>query len=344
VTYRGTTAPADVGADEREEVPMSMSQPLQPSALPHTYQHDLAVYDSPDQLAAIALPFLRAGLSAGEAAVVAIEDSSAGVLLDALGDEDGVVVVERNGVYGARTPSAITAFRKLAQERARAGYTRVRVVGDTDFGPTPREWLEWKRYEAVINRALHAQPLWGMCVYDARRLPDEVLEAGLRTHPNLVTEHGRRANPDFVEPADYLRSLPVPDEPLESTPPLLQVDDVSDFIALRHTVAERLAGLGGDRDRVEDLHLAIDEMSSNAVRHGSPPVQLRLWASADRVVCTISDRGRGMDDPFAGYGPAHGADLSRGGMGLWLARQLCDNVDVIDSGAGLTVRLATALH
>ncbi|WP_246080821.1 sensor histidine kinase [Modestobacter altitudinis] len=320
---------------------MTVTRPGVPSG---PYQHDLAVYDSPDQLVALAIPFLRAGLAAGEAAVIAVEDSSARSLLDALGDEDGIVVLERHGVYRARTPAAITAFHKLAQERVEAGHPRVRVVGETDFGPSARDWLEWQRYEAVINQALPAQLLWGLCVYDARRLPDEVVEAGLRTHPHLVTEHGRKPNPDYVQPADYLRSLPVPVEPLEATEPLLQVDDVSDFIGLRHTVGERLAGLGGDPDRVEDLHLAIDEMSSNAVRHGSPPVQLRLWASADRVVCRISDRGRGMDDPFAGYGPAHGTDLSRGGMGLWLARQLCDNVDVIDVGAGLTVRLATALR
>jgi anti-sigma regulatory factor (Ser/Thr protein kinase) len=166
----------------------------------------------------------------------------------------------------------------------------------------------------------------------------------LRTHPHLLTDQGRLANPDYQEPADFLRSLPTPAEPLEETEPLLRVDDVSDFIGLRHAVAERLAGLGGSPDLVEDLHLAVDEMCSNAVRHGGPPVQLRLWASAERVVCTISDRGPGMDDPFAGYGPAHGSDLSQGGMGLWLARQLCDHVDVIDDGAGLTVRLATALR
>jgi anti-sigma regulatory factor (Ser/Thr protein kinase) len=323
---------------------MSLARPLQPSEPPHVYQHDLALYDSPDQLVALAAPFIRAGLAAGEAAVIAVEDSSARLLLEALGDEDPVVVVDRDGVYGARTPAAITAFRKLTQERTRAGYPRVRAVGDTDFGPTAREWLEWQRYEAVINQALHTQPLWGMCMYDSNRLPDEVVQAGLHTHPHLVTEHGRQRNPDYVDPADYLRSLPVPVEPLEATAPLLQVDDVTDFIGLRHAVGERLARLGGDPDRVEDLHLAIDEMSSNAVRHGGPPVQLRLWASTDRVVCVIRDGGPGMDDPFAGYGPAHGADLSRGGMGLWLARQLCDNVDVIDGSAGLTVRLATALR
>jgi anti-sigma regulatory factor (Ser/Thr protein kinase) len=315
---------------------------LRPRA-PQGYEHDLLLYDSPEELAAVAVPFLRAGLEAGDAAVVVAGPRSTAVLTDALGHDDPVVVLDPTDVYRLRTPAAITAFQHLSDQRASEGRW-VRVVGETTFGPTARHRLEWQRYEAVINEALRSRPLWGLCVYDTNRLPVEVVESGLRTHPNLVTAGGRRPNPGYQEPADYLRSLPVPVEPLEETQPLLLVDDVSDFVGLRHAVGHVLGTLGGSRDLAEDLQLAIDEMSSNAVRHGGPPVKLRLWASADRVVCTISDRGPGMDDPFAGYGPAHGADLSRGGMGLWLARQLCDHVDVIDDGAGLTVRLATALR
>ena len=92
-----------------------------------------------------------------------------------------------------------------------------------------------------------------------------------------------------------------------------------------------------------DVLRIVHEACSNAVRHGAPPVQLTLWGSAERVVCTISDRGPGMADPFAGYGPAHGNDLSRGGMGLWLARQLCDHVDITMAGDGVRVRLTTDL-
>jgi anti-sigma regulatory factor (Ser/Thr protein kinase) len=95
---------------------------------------------------------------------------------------------------------------------------------------------------------------------------------------------------------------------------------------------------------VEDFLLAVDETASNAIRHGAPPVGLRLWTSADRLVCTVTDAGPGPDDPFAGYGPAHGDDLSRGGMGVWLARQLCDHVDISSGPDGVTVRLATALR
>jgi anti-sigma regulatory factor (Ser/Thr protein kinase) len=49
-------------------------------------------------------------------------------------------------------------------------------------------------------------------------------------------------------------------------------------------------------------------------------------------------------DCTAGYEPAHGGDLSRGGMGLWLARQLCDHVDITHHGKGVSVRLTTHLH
>ena len=54
--------------------------------------------------------------------------------------------------------------------------------------------------------------------------------------------------------------------------------------------------------------------------------------------------GPGFDDPFAGYGPAHGEDLSRGGMGLWLARQLCDHVDITHDDEGVRVRLTVRLN
>ncbi len=112
---------------------------------------------------------------------------------------------------------------------------------------------------------------------------------------------------------------------------------------LRHAVAAELGTVEAPRDLVEDFLLAVDEMTSNAVRHGGPPVSLRLWVGADRVVCTIRDRGPGFDDPFAGYGPAHGDDLSRGGMGLWLARQLCDHVDISHGAGGAQVRLTVRL-
>jgi anti-sigma regulatory factor (Ser/Thr protein kinase) len=303
------------------------------------YVHDALLYDSPAELAAVAAPFLLEGLAAGDAAVIATSAATADLLREAVGNDAGVHVLDRGDVYRARTPAAITTFRQLAERRQAEGALGVRGVGEVDFGPTARDWPEWQRYEAVVNEALAGWPLWGLCVFDTQRLPEPLLDSALRTHPNLASVQGREGNPLFTAPADYLRGLPVPAEPLEETPPRLQATGVADFIGLRHAVAAELANVPAADDLVQDFLLAVDEMTSNALRHGGRPVDLRLWVGTDRIVCTIGDSGAGWDDPFAGYGPAHGEDLSRGGMGLWLARQLCDHVDITSGTDGARVRL-----
>jgi anti-sigma regulatory factor (Ser/Thr protein kinase) len=308
-----------------------------------TYRHDALLYDSPADLVKGVVPFLLDGLAAGHAAVVATGAETAAVLRDAVNGDPRVHVIDRSDVYRARTPTAITTFRQLAEQRASEGFERVRVVGEVNFGETERDWLEWQRYESVINEALADWPLWGLCVFDTQRLPEPLLDSALRTHSMVASAAGRAPNPLFTDPADYLRSLPVPAEPLEGTAPRLSAPDVSDFIGLRHAVAAELSTVAAPHDAIEDFLLAVDEMTSNALRHGGPPVSLRLWTADDRIVCTIADHGPGFDDPFAGYGPAHGDDLSRGGMGLWLARQLCDHVDITAEDDGAQVRLTLRL-
>jgi anti-sigma regulatory factor (Ser/Thr protein kinase) len=308
------------------------------------YIHDALLYDSTDELAAIAAPFLMEGLAAGDAAVIAAGDRTAALLTDAVDADPRVHVLARSDVYRSRIPTAIVTFRRLAEQRSPGGTGRVRVVGEVDFGRTERDWLEWQRYDAAINHALATRPLWGLCVFDTQRQPEQVLESAIRTHPNLVTPQGRGLNPLFGDPARYLRSLPVPPEPLEDTPPRLRAADVSDSIALRRRVAAELATVDAPRQLLEDFLRAAHEMASDALRHGQAPVTLRLWISPDRLVCTVSDLGPGWDDPFAGYGPAHGDVFRGGGTGLWLARQLCDHVDISRDDGGVTVRLTTDLR
>jgi anti-sigma regulatory factor (Ser/Thr protein kinase) len=307
------------------------------------YPHDALFYDSADDLLEVAVPFLLRGLEIGDAAVIAAGAAATRVLCDALGADPRVQVMERSDVYNARTATAIITYRRLAEREDRAPGSRVRIVGEIDYGCSDRDRLEWQRYEAVINKALVGWPLSGMCLFDTARLPDSVLESASSTHQHLATPRGRQRNARFVEPAEYLRSLPVPSEPLLDTPPRLWAKEVADFIGLRHAVAAELATVAAPRDLIDDFLLAVDEMTSNALRHGQPPVDLRLWIGSDRIVGLIGDSGTGWDDPFAGYGPAHGEDLSRGGMGLWLARQLCDHVDIEHGDDGVRVRLTTRL-
>ncbi|WP_104530540.1 sensor histidine kinase [Blastococcus saxobsidens] len=304
------------------------------------FRHDGLIHESIDELTAVAASFLLEGLAAGDAAVLAVGPATTELLREAVGDDPRLLVLDRHQLYRSRTPTAITTFRRLAAEHAAAG-RRVRVVGEVDFGTTEADWHEWQRYESVINDAFAPFPLWGLCVFDAERLPRPLLDTARHTHPQLRSREGLTPNQEYVDPERYLATLPVPAEPLEGTVPALAVEDVADFTGLRHAVRRLLAGVDGPADHVEDFLLAVDEMASNALRHGRAPVALRLWTAPGTLVCTISDSGRGWTDPFAGYGPAHGADLSAGGMGLWLARQLCDHVALRRDGSGASVRLTT---
>jgi anti-sigma regulatory factor (Ser/Thr protein kinase) len=183
-----------------------------------------------------------------------------------------------------------------------------------------------------------------VCVYDRRRLDPSVVESARATHPSLLDATGRHANPDFQDPASYVPSLPLPRAPVEDGRPALVVDDAVTLVGLRHQIGAVIASLVPDRDQQEDLHLAASEIAANAFRHGVRPVSARVWGDGSQVVCVISDRGTSYGDPFSGFVPAHGEDLSRGGMGLWLARKLWDHVDVLPGSAGLSVRLSSRIR
>jgi anti-sigma regulatory factor (Ser/Thr protein kinase) len=175
-------------------------------------------------------------------------------------------------------------------------------------------------------------------------VPAEVVSSATATHPHVVRGGRWATNPAFRDPAQYIRTLPAPHEPVEDTVPVLSVDDAPTLAGLRHRIGAVLAAHVPDAEQRADLHLATSEVAANAFRHGGRPVSARVWTDGGRMVCTITDGGRRFDDPLAGFRPAHGEDLGRGGMGLWLARKLWDGVDLLPDPDRLTIRLSTWLH
>ena len=299
-----------------------------------------------------AVAFVQAGIDRGEPVVVACTEVTTELLQKALADRPEVVWVDWDDVYDNGPAAAITAVRRLGERYRVDGVPVVRLVLEPFAGPDPDTWREWQRYDAVLDHQLHEAELLGddplqvLCLCDTRRVPEPLVAAARATHPFLQVDGEEQSNPDHVDAEEYLLGLPVPAEPLESTEPLLRADGVRDLRGLRRDLTQRATDATlppGSGPALEDFLLAVDEMTTNALRHGRPPVDLRLWAGEKRLVCTITDHGAGLQDPFIGYGPAHGADLSLGGMGLWLARQLCDHVDITTAEDGVRVRLTTDL-
>lgn len=115
----------------------------------------------------------------------------------------------------------------------------------------------------------------------------------------------------------------------------------ADLRALRRFVAAEAERAGVARERIADVTVAAHEVAANACMHGGGDAVMRVWAESDRFCCEVADHGAGMDDPLAGLLAPPVTQPS--GRGLWLARQLCDLVQLRTGAAGTTVRLQVAL-
>jgi anti-sigma regulatory factor (Ser/Thr protein kinase) len=114
-----------------------------------------------------------------------------------------------------------------------------------------------------------------------------------------------------------------------------------DLRALRAAVAARAVAAGLPARRADDLVLAAHEIAANAHLHGGGSATLRTWTDAGEFLCEVADHGCGMSDPEAGTTPP--APTQIGGRGLWLARQLCDRVQVSTGASGTVVLLHLTL-
>lgn len=297
-------------------------------------RHDLLVYDSDEQYAEQLVPFFEAGLEEGEALVAVPGRTTEPLLRDALGVASEGVRFHICEDWYTRPEASLARYDATVRAFLRDGATGVRVAGEVPFCMSQHEWDSWVRYEAILNRAFADRPVSIMCTYDARVVPEHVLDGVRHTHPHVVSD-GRQENPDYHDPAEVLRRLAAPPEPL---PELHDVPVDGDARALRQALSRELADAGVAPDQAEAMILAASEVVVNAGRHGGGVRTLRVGGSDGIFVCEVSDAGSGLEDPLAGYVPPSAP--AGNGAGLWVARQLTRRLDLVPSpGGGLTVRL-----
>jgi anti-sigma regulatory factor (Ser/Thr protein kinase) len=105
---------------------------------------------------------------------------------------------------------------------------------------------------------------------------------------------------------------------------------------LRAVVMRRATEAGLTKSRASDLVLAVSEAAANTLRHTSGPGTLTIWRGEHYLVCEIHDEGV-ISDPRAGQ--SRPAPDAPGGHGLWLIRQVCDEVELHSGTGGTTVRM-----
>ncbi|GAA4630137.1 hypothetical protein GCM10023196_054230 [Actinoallomurus vinaceus] len=88
---------------------------------------------------------------------------------------------------------------------------------------------------------------------------------------------------------------------------------------------------------IGDLVIAVNEIATNAVRHGSHYAELRMWTEDSRVIAEIHDSGTWTPADTPGGSPP--PPDAEGGMGIWVARQICSAVNIRTGINGTVVRL-----
>ncbi|XVQ10168.1 anti-sigma factor RsbA family regulatory protein [Spirillospora sp. CA-255316] len=306
------------------------------------FTHRVLPYDGMDDYLAGALPFLRAGVDSGDHVVVVSPLASELLLRDALGAAADAVEFTESGRWYAHPSRTLSDCLSQAEALAWRG-RRLRLLGEPAWtGRSPLEVLEWQRVEALVNVAFSGTGAALLCAY-ARRLPPGVIAASHRTHPETVKGHKALANPRYMDPWAYSAECdraPLPAPPADAaTLPI----ERPDLYWLRQWVTDcaRRTPLGGDD--LQRLLVAVTEVVTNAMRHGSPPIELKLWADpADRsLVCQVTDAGRWTPGADPGLIPPRPG--GPGMFGLWAVRLLCSIVQIRTGDHGTTVRLRLRL-
>jgi anti-sigma regulatory factor (Ser/Thr protein kinase) len=300
------------------------------------FRHEALFYSGEDGFLAGTLPFIRDAVAGGEPIMVAVGRDKIELLKSRLnGFADRVLFADMHEL-GRNPALIIPAWQDFVAEHATGG-RRLRGIGEPIWPErTPAELAECQHHEALLNLAFERGPSWRMlCPYDTAALDPSALEGAERTHPLIREQGAERESHAYHDPAatgaPFEGALPSPPD----TPDELTFDSPDDLQAVRRFIADRAAAEGAEPDRADGLALAVDEVVTNALRHGGGRGVVRTWSENGGVVSEVSDAGT-ISEPLVGRirPPLDRPD----GRGLWIANHFCDLVQIRSSRAGTVVR------
>ena len=281
--------------------------------------HELLLHDSLEEMLAFVVPFVRDGVAARERTLLLVRPETAATVRSLVQPSSYLNLLPALG-WSGRPAAELRAADTLL-----TGYgpdaPRVRMLNEQPIVPEA-QWHEWRRIEAAVNVALSRHQAWLVCSYDRRTLSDERVADLFATHRLVGWGDQHRDNDRYDDPFDFVAEhVDAPPDPAEGTTPAAELVDPSPGTARAAVLGFARHG-GVPAVDAEHLVFAASEAVGNALRHGRPPVVMRLWVQPGRIVVTVTDAGPGPSDPFVGLlPPEHGHGS---GLGLWLSHQLVD--------------------
>lgn len=294
------------------------------------FRHQALIYEDAEEYLAGTVPYLQAGLDAGQRILVAVGPTQTDLLRREFDATAPAIEFADMREVGRNPASIIPLWREFVDE----GEAPVRGIGEPVWAARTVAALEECRLqESLLNFAFDDGPAWDLlCPYDAATLGDEILDLVGHSHP-CVCRHGRsEPSPSFVREPDWFGGALTPPK---STPTTFSfgIGGLGE-VRRRVTAAAERAGLGPRE--TADLVIATSELAANSVMHGGGVGTLRLWQEDERLMAEVEDRGC-IEEPLVGR--LRPPVEQEGGRGLWLANQLCDLVQIRSGGGGTVVRL-----
>lgn len=225
VTTRTSGAPAIANSIAEQPRPCSQPQPQLCGALLGARAHICAFFRTTNEADGALLPFIKAGLAAGEKIVHTIDPArradqmsrfaAAGIDFTAAHDHGQFDLhgwTDTHLLGGRFDPDTTLAlFNQMRLGAARQGFPLTRFITHMDWALENDATLtELLVYEARANEFRLGQP--GpihpvICVYDLTKFSGEFIVDVMRTHPMTLIDGTVHENPYFVAPEQFIREL-----------------------------------------------------------------------------------------------------------------------------------------
>jgi hypothetical protein len=190
-------------------------------------EHICGFYRGPAERDEVLLPYLRAGLSAGDVCICVVDGQTPQAVATALGDAADVDYWMRHEQLEVRTsdeaylrtgcfaPDDMLGFWDglIGRALGPGGFGFARAVGEMTWALRAAPGVERLiGYEAQLNRYLPRYPQVLLCLYDLKQFTGDVVIDLLKTHPKVLLSGMLLDNPYYLEPEEFLavRSEPTP--------------------------------------------------------------------------------------------------------------------------------------
>ena len=288
--------------------------------------HSAVIHSGAEDLVRRLVPHFQLAHSQAAAVLVCVDAAIEARVRAEMGSMcDGFEFRSADARYSA-PGQAMTALHSFVADAGARGAPSFWSIGAIPLEHDGRDH-RWVRYEAAVSTIFAGLALRAVCLYDSVRTPVSLWEGIERAHDRC----------DGVWTSDgttrFDHHLAMDEVPFREPDLFMRDPEPRDVrTAVQRAVADTVS-----ENYLADLLLVCSEVASNAVVHGTRPVEVALWREPAGCFVQVCDSGTQPIDPIADLRPRAGG--AHGGFGLWTVGQLGDILEIATTPSGHAVTI-----